>query len=240
MKMRTRYMNKIKLGIFLLFSFTFSSFAQQYEIGLMGGGSKYIGDIGKEDYFLPSNFGGSLLFKSTINPWMYMRLSFSYMEISGDDSQSNSMGRRIRNYSFNGNIIEVNMGIEYNFLPRNPFKKTLKYNRLTPFMFSGISMVNYNGSITNNTNLTADYNGLSWGIPMILGIKYKISEHFLFTFESGARYTFTDNLDGTSKASKAYGFNFPGTTNVYSNDWYTFSSVGIIYTFGDLSCYFGF
>ncbi len=240
MKMRTMYMNKIKLSFLLISSIIFSVPAQQYEIGLLGGGSKYIGDIGKEDYFMPSNFGGSLLFKSTINPWMYMRLSFSYLGIRGDDSQSNSIGRRMRNYSFSGNIMEVNMGIEYNFLPRNPFKKTLKYNRFTPYMFSGISMINYSGNITNNTNLTAGYNGLSWGIPMILGIKYKISEHFLLAFESGARYTFTDDLDGTSKNSKAYGFNFSGTTNIHSNDWYTMSSVGIIYTFGDLSCYFGF
>ena len=240
MKMRTAYMNKMRLSILLFFSLIFTGVSQQYEIGLMGGGSKYIGDIGKEDYFLPSNLGGSLLFKNTINPWMYMRLGFSYLGISGDDAQSGSAGRRMRNYSFAGKIIEFNMGIEYNFLPRNPFKKTLKYNRLTPYMFSGISMINYNGSITNNTNLTSDYKGLSWGIPMILGIKYKISEHFLFTAESGARYTFTDNLDGTSKNSKAYGFNFAGTTNINSNDWYTFTSVGIIYTFGDLSCYFGF
>jgi hypothetical protein len=206
----------------------------------MGGGSKYIGDIGKEDYFLPSDLGGGILFKSTINPWMYMRLGFNYMEISGYDSESSSAGRIMRNYSFNGNIMEFNMGIEYNFLPRNPFKKSTNYDRLTPFMFSGISMINYSGTITNNNNLTDDYSGLSWGIPMVLGIKYKLTDHFLFAFESGARYTFTDNLDGTSKNSKAYGFNFAGTTNINSNDWYTFTSIGIIYTFGDLSCYFGF
>ena len=240
MKMRTAYMNQFKLSILLFFFLTATGFAQQYEIGLFGGGAKYIGDIGKEDYFLPSNAGGSLLFKSTINPWMYMRMGFSYLALSGDDSESSSLGRQLRNYAFDSHVIEVSMGIEYNFLPRNPFKKTAKFNKLTPYMFSGISMINYSGSITNKTNLTADYNGLSWGIPMVLGIKYKISEHFLLAFESGARYTFTDELDGTSKDSKAYAFNFRGTTNVNSNDWYTFTSVGIIYTFGDLSCYFGF
>ncbi len=238
--MRKAYMNKINLSFLLLFATIFQGFGQQYEIGLMGGGSKYIGDIGREDYFLPSDPGAGLLFKSTINPWMYMRMGLSYLGISGDDSDSDSAGRQMRNYAFDGNVIEVNMGIEYNFFPRNPFKKTLKYNRLTPYMFSGISLINYSGSITNKEGLTADYNGLSLGIPMVLGVKYKISEHFLLAFESGARYTFTDDLDGTSKDSKAYEFNFAGTTNINSNDWFTFTSIGIIYTFGDLSCYFGF
>ncbi len=240
MEMRREYMNHFRLSLFVFFSLIFSGFAQQYEIGVMGGGSKYIGDIGKEDYFTPSNAGGGLLFKNTINPWMYMRIGFSYLKLTGDDAESSSAGRKMRNYAFSSNVIEMSMGIEYNFLPRNPFKKTPKYDRFTPYMFSGISMINYSGSITNKTNLTADFNGLSWGIPMVLGIKYKLSEHFLFAFESGARYTFTDDLDGTSKNSKAYAFNFRGTTNINSNDWYTFTSIGIIYTFGDLSCYFGF
>ncbi len=240
MKMRKIYMNHLKLSLFVFFSFIFSGFAQKYEIGIMGGGSKYIGDIGREDYFTPSNAGVGILFKNTINPWMYMRVGFSYMALSGDDSESNSTGRQIRNYAFNSDVVEFNMGIEYNFFPRNPFKKTLKYNRLTPYMFSGISMINYSGDITNKTDLNANYSGLSIGIPMILGIKYKLSEHFLFAFETGARYTFTDELDGTSKDSEAYGFDFRGTTNINSNDWYTFTSIGIIYTFGDLTCYFGF
>jgi len=239
--MKTLFMSKFKISILLTILSIYSGLSQQYEIGLLGGGSKYIGDVGKEDYFLPSNLGGTLLFKTTINPWMSHRFGLSFFQISGNDSQSYNKGRNMRNYSFKSNIIELNFGIEYNFFPRNPYLKRTKYNKFTPFMFGGISLFNFNGTlIQNSTAISSDYNSFNWGIPMILGIKYKISEHFLLTAESGARYTFTDNLDGTSKKSKVYDFNLLKTTNTNSNDWYTFTSIGIIYTFGDLNCYFGF
>ncbi len=238
------YMCKLKLSILLVFSIFFFGNAQQYEIAFMGGGVKYIGDIGKEDYFYPSDVGGSLLFKSTINQWMHARIGFSYLPIRGDDLESENIGRQMRQVSFSGNLLELSLGIEYNFQPRNPYLRARKYNRLTPYMFSGISVTNYFGKSQKKQNGERDYSGVAVGIPMILGIKYKLSEHFLFSFESGARYTFTDNLDGSySMYRKINTENLDKTTpstNINSNDWYTFTSIGFIYTFGDLRCYFGF
>ena len=48
-------------------------------------------------------------------------------------------------------------------------------------------------------------NTSSWayGIPMVLGIKAKLTNHFVLAAEIGARYTFTDEIDGSVPDSKA-------------------------------------
>jgi hypothetical protein len=47
----------------------------------------------------------------------------------------------------------------------------------------------------------------------------------------GARYTLTDNLDGSNPLNKiAFG-------NIGNNDWYLFTGLTISFTFGDLPCY---
>ncbi len=234
-----------KKALFLLFFAVniLNISAQQYEIGIQVGGTKYIGDIGKEDYFYPSDIGGSLIFKNTINPWMLMRLSFSYFPTSAYDNESYNLGRQTRNWSFTNNIMEVSMGIEYNFIPRNPFLRGRKHNRFTPYMFTGMSLSNYFGKLYQNGNPdnAYEFNGIAMGIPMIVGFKYKLSEHWLFSSEIGARYNFSDNLDGSQKYSEHIDhYTIYPTTNRQSNDWYTFTSFGLIYTFGDLRCYFGF
>ncbi len=243
--MSSVYMCKLKLSILFVIALIYSGKAQQYEIAFMGGGVKYIGDIGKEDYFYPSDIGGALVFKNSINPWMYGRIGFSYLPIQGYDSESQNIGRRLRNISFSGKVMELNLGIEYNFLPRNPFLKGRKYNRFTPYMSSGIVLSNYFGQMSKNGSAGTDFGGVSMGIPMIIGFKYKLAEHFLFAVESGARYTFTDNLDGSFTyyhrlLNKDNIGKHSLSTNMNSNDWYTFTSIGLIYTFGDLRCYFGF
>ena len=217
--------------------------AQQYEIGLQIGNTKYIGDIGKEDYFYPSKIGGSLIFKNTVNQWMLMRLSLSYLLIEANDAESYNIGRQTRDWQFSGTVMETSLGIEYNFFPRNPYLRDKKYYKFVPYMYSGLTFINYFGTLNggNNRENGYEYNGTALGIPMIVGFKYKLSEHFLFSSEIGARYNFTDNLDGTANYFKKIDkYNGVPTTNINSNDWYTFASIGLIYTFGDLRCYFGF
>ena len=233
------------LVLIFLFMLNIASFwAQGYEIGLVAGGGNYVGDIGKEDYFSPNKVGGGVVFKRTINQWFSLRFNLNYFQIDTDDAEAESKGRNARGYRSTGNIIHFSAGIEYNFMVRNPFLQLRSIKKLTPYFYTGVGLGNYSGKffMDPKSEKGMDYSGTNLNIPMVLGIKYKASQHFIIAFESGAYYYLSDNLDGTyavfgdeDRVLKNGGI---PTTNINSNDWYTFSSVSFIYTFGDLSCYF--
>ncbi len=235
--------------IFIIFAslyFSISIQAQAYEIGLMGGAGNYIGDIGRETYFYPNKLGGGVLFKKTINPWFSFRANFHYFQIYANDLDSDNLGRQARRFATKGKIYNFSSGIEYNFMPRNPFNLHESIHKLTPYMFVGLGIGSFNTTlykVANDNTLSGSlkYDGANINIPMVLGIKYRLSHHFIISIESGAYYYFSDNLDSTGLYYR--NVDLPGstilpTTNTNANDWYTFSSIGLIYTFGDLNCYF--
>jgi len=231
-------MTKIHLA-FILISFGLSNaFSQQYELGLGVGGGNYIGDVGKEYYFAPNKVIGSFFFKRTVNPWFSTRLDFKYFDIYADDIEAESLGRQARKLLSDGGILNFSAGIEYNFLPRNPFLPSKRSYKFIPYMYSGLGLGFYYGTLLKADSKLLEYNGASFNVPMVLGIKYQISPHLLFSIETGAYYYFTDNLDGTEFYYDDPRSNPVPSTNLNSNDWYTFTSFSLIYTFGNLSCYF--
>ncbi len=226
----------------ILISFT-SINAQQYEFGLQLGMGNYIGDFGQEYYFKHNKIGGGLVAKNTLNPWFSARVNLNYYQLKASDAESESLGRQARDITVEGGILDFSAGIEYNFLPRNPFLRPKSYQRFTPYMFTGIGIASYYGNVYKSKTHLSEYNGASLSIPMILGFKYRLSEHFLFSIETGAQYYFTDNLDGSQfiydeNDSLIQNNLLIPATNPNSNDWYTFTSFTLIYTFGDLRCYF--
>jgi hypothetical protein len=64
---------------------------------------------------------------------------------------------------------------------------------------------------------------------MALGYKALISPHIVVAAEIGARYTFSDEIDGSLP-----------TGNTNNNDWYVFSGITLTYTFGQKPCYCNF
>ena len=80
----------------------------------------------------------------------------------------------------------------------------------------------------------------SWafGIPMVLGVKSNITNHLILGFEVGARYTFSDELDGS--VPDDVGLESLSFGNINSNDWYVFTGFTLTYTFGQRPCYCNF
>jgi hypothetical protein len=232
-------MVKKRLFIILLIIASVNGFAQKYEFGLGAGAGNYIGDIGNEYYFKPNKIGGGLLFKNIFNPWFGVRMNLNYFQLEANDLESESLGRQVRQMSIDGTILDVSAGIEYNFLPRNPFIKHKKGQNFTPYMFTGLGLSSYSGKLYKRTAPVSKYSGAAFNIPMILGFKYQFAPHLLFSMEAGARYYFSDNLDGTDfYYSDTDNLSIIPSGNPNSNDWHTFTSISLIYTFGDLTCYF--
>ena len=74
---------------------------------------------------------------------------------------------------------------------------------------------------------------------MVLGFKTTFTEKLIFAVEIGARYTFTDELDGSVPHSKDLIDNF-SIGNINNNDWYVFTGATLTYTFGRKPCYCDF
>ena len=68
----------------------------------------------------------------------------------------------------------------------------------------------------------------------MIGAKYRVENSFILSFEIGARYKFTDKIDGNILNSEEISYNFG---NINNNDWYMFTGINITYTFGRKPCY---
>ena len=223
------------LTIFIMSVFCFQlSQAQIFEIGVFGGGSNFIGDVGASDYISPNQFAIGGIAKWNRSPRHAWRVSAIYTDLLADDTKSDDLRRQQRGYGFDKSILEISAGMEFNFFE---FNLHIDENLITPYIFTGISTAYHKNFYFNNGSATQEDNS-SWafGIPLVLGVKAKLTEHFVFGLEVGARYTFTYELDGSMPDSE-WLVNDYSFGNINNNDWYTFTGLTVTYTFGRRPCY---
>ncbi|WP_111685063.1 type IX secretion system protein PorG [Winogradskyella tangerina] len=223
--------------IFTSICFLQSTEAQIYEVGVFVGGSNFIGDVGATDYISPNQAAFGAILKWNRSPRHSFRASFIFSDLEGIDGKSDDPRRIQRGYSFNTSIFEFSAGMEFTFWEFDLHTSGMKG---TPYLYSGISVANHDNYFFDQNGVYTPENTNSWayGIPMVLGYKTNISNHFVLAAEIGARYTFSDELDGSVPDGEFRDqFSF-GNTN--SNDWYVFSGITLTYTFGRRPCYCNF
>lgn len=204
--------------------------AQIHEIGVFLGGSNYIGDIGSTTYAAPNEAAVGILYKWNKSPRHAWRMGYTQSTISANDADSKTPGRNDRGYHFKNNLKEVSLGVEFNFFDFNLFDYKKK---LTPYVYSGISYFTYDALHIVSGVTKTDATTRSLAIPMTVGLKSNVIQNFIIGLEVGARYSFTDNLDGSNpKNWKTLQFG-----NINNNDWYVFSGITLTYTFGKKACY---
>ncbi|KQB40601.1 DUF6089 family protein [Flavobacterium aquidurense] len=206
--------------------------AQINEIGVFLGGSNFVGDVGSTTYINPDKLAFGILYKWNKSPRHSYRFSYTQSTVSGNDRDSEETGRNRRGYSFDNTIKELSAGLEFNFFDFNLHDY---HPKITPYIYSGLSYFMYDKLYVTGGQTKKDKNGGSIAIPMTLGIKSNITPHLILGAEVGARYTFTDDIDGSNPSSgnlKPLHFG-----NLNNNDWYVFSGVTLTYTFGQKPCY---
>jgi Domain of unknown function (DUF6089) len=223
------------LYIITLLTITFSATAQINELGLFVGGANYIGDVGPTNFIAPKDLAVGVMYKWNRSPRHSWRAAFNYGKISSDDADADASGRKQRGYSFTNSVKELSLGLEFNFFEFNLHEEGFKW---TPYIYTGLSYAWFNEQYRADDNEGEDYDtGSSLAIPMTVGIKAHIARDFTVGFETGVRYTFTDNLDGSNPGENEYEALRFG--NLESNDWYVFTGFTLTYTFGDKPCYCG-
>ncbi len=216
--------------MFLLFvCVSGNCFAQINEIGLFVGGVNYVGDVGRTNYIQPNNPGGTLLYKYNLNPRIALRGTLSRFSLLGDDADSGNAIREARGFRFKNPINEVAVGIEYNFFE---YDLSSADKISTPYILLQVAAVDFERPrIETSPGVYRFTRNTTLAIPFGLGWKTKVYGNIAFAVEASFRYTFTDHLDySTSEFSE---LDFAGT----SNDWYGFTGVSLVYTFGRPACF---
>ena len=222
-------MMKTYLILLLFICISSNCLSQINEVGFIVGGVNYVGDVGRTNYIQPKNIGSSFMYKYNLNPRIAIRGTYSSFPISGDDADSENIVKQERGIKFKNPINEFAVGIEYNFYE---YDLSSKDKTSTPYILFQIAAVDYETPRIQNADRTFNFTrNTAVSIPLGIGYKTKIIEKIAFAVETTVRYTFTDELDYTTRRFSQ--LNFGGT----SNDWYMFSGISLVYTFGRPACF---
>jgi len=225
------------LIIITLFINTIAS-AQIHEAGIYFGGTNAIADVGSEKFVNPNDIAFGLLYKWNKSKRHSWRFNATYANISENDSESTDSRRKIRNYQFENTVLDLTAGLEFSFLEFD-LHDVRPLHKTTPYLFTGLTYLHYDALFYNyKTDSIEPYNSAnSLAIPMTFGIKSAITKRFILAFEITAKYTFTDDLDGSNPVRDKKNYESLKFGNVNSNDWYVFTGFTLTYTFGKNPCY---
>ena len=205
----------ILLSFFFLFGFNAKAqVVSSTEIGIMGGGSYYLGDINSNhfDYMMPS---GGIVIRKNIDRRIVVKGELLLGYIRADDARNtNDTVKLNRNLHFRSPIYELSGQVEFNFLPYETGNSLYPF---TPFIFAGVSLFRFNpkaeadngkwvalqplvteGQGTTSFQDRKKYALTQFSIPMGGGFKIAVNKTFNIILEYGIRKTFTDYLDDVS------------------------------------------
>ena len=231
-----------KIILLIFFFSTVHIFSQDNEIGIFAGGSNYIGDVGPTTYISPfsynasTNYVGGVIFRKNFNERISARAKLNYSKIGSSDNWPQTVDyRKERGKYFKNRIVEVGLGIDFNFFEFDVYENSLQ---MTPYISTGISFFEYDPLKYDKSESMATQYGdaTSISIPITLGYKIKPLKDFIVAFEITANHSFTDNLDG-SRPDKKFLISTDYFGSTLSKDWYVFSGISITYLFGKKKCY---
>ncbi len=206
----------MKLQLLFLFTFICAiSFSQRQngksksEIGIILGGSYYIGDLNTTDHFENTNLAFGGIFRYNVHSRMALRTTFSYGNLDAKDSDSKLDVVKNRNLSFQSDFYEFASGVEFNYLP---YQTGHTKRRISPYIYAQIGVfrmnpkTNYNGDLIELQELGTEGQGTDLSnqnfysktqicMPVGFGVKMSLSKNISLSFEYGLRKTFTDYID---------------------------------------------
>ncbi len=214
----------------------------KFEVGISAGTFIYQGDLtpSRPGSYKTLKPGLSIYVNKIISPTFSLRTNLSFGKLKGDDAKySIPEYRQQRNFYFKSPVFEVSELIVADLLKNNMARQ---YSGFSPYLFGGIgfSFLNikrdwsrfnaeyFSAESSTLAGLVADQQHslpkLIPVLPMGVGIRYAVSKKFSISAETAYRFTFTDYLDGFSKAA-----------NDSRKDSYQSHTVGLIYQFGKRS-----
>lgn len=201
----------------------------QFNFGFFGGLANYQGDVAKDLTDIREthySFAGSLGYR--INPYVDVKAQVLLSKLSGNDA--NYSDRLIRGFKFESNIVEFTGIVDYYVFGSATKTHTGVFvPKFTPLFYAGLGFTKvdnlaecFSADCVNNIIdppfPEKDAASLLLAVPFGVGFKYDISPLLGIGIRGGYRYSFSDYLDGISKAA-----------NEDRNDWYFVLGANVIF-----------
>lgn len=177
----------------------------------MGGGTNFIGDVGDYGFHLPQGYHAGVFYRFNFNRHWSLRAQGAYGTIANADSLSSFPNRIDRNLSFQSEIWEGSLMVEFNFLE---FEPGTRFGH-TPYVLAGFGAFTFNpqtryqgelydlrelGTEGQNTseNASGFYPLGSSFFVFGMGYKWSLGRYTSLGIETTFRSTNTDYLDDVS------------------------------------------
>ena len=203
--------------------------AQEYEVGVLIGGSNYQGDLADEVIQFGEThacYGLYIRYKETAQLSLSTHISFG--RLSGNDANSGLAERRARGFSFSAPFTEVGFGVEWTPF-KSPYRRYGAFSAtIDPYIFTGVGLTLCDPQPKAPANLQpypfpeAGAKNFFLHVPIGIGLKYQISAQYKLNLELGYRYVFSGYLDGVSVNG-----------NPKNPDLYLIGGIGFSYVFGE-------
>lgn len=201
--------------LFFIFIVPYAASAQEWELGVQGGASGYMGDINPENPLAFNDWSAGAFVKYNLDHTWGIRGNFAYANTYAYDANSPVKSRRDRNLGFFGAIMEGSLVVDFNFFKWLPQRGRVVY---TPYIFAGVGVVSFdpkwyvplaNGSLRkvhlrgmrteyDKTHNPAPYPKFAYSVPFGAGFRYNLRGPWSVGVELGYRLTLTDYLDDVS------------------------------------------
>ena len=206
----TRVIIKMKykksLYFLLLLLSGFGLRAQTWEVGAMGGGAAYIGDLNPVNPVKISGLAAGAYVKANLDPYWAIGLHYNYGRIGGSDAESDNEQLKNRNLSFYTPLNEVSLQVDFNFLEYFAGGGT---KRFSPYIFAGIGGVFYTPKATRanqeyklsfyrTEGQAESYKSYALTVPYGAGLRVRLKDNWGLFSQIGYRTAYTDYLDDVS------------------------------------------
>ncbi len=202
----------------------------QFSFGVFSGVANYQGDIAKKITDVGEThvaIGGGLGYK--VSPYVDVKAQLILTKISGDDA--NYTDRANRGFKFESDILEFAGIIDYSVFGSGTKSNTGVFTpKFSPIVYVGLGVTKVTSfaeclsdSCLNNVGVSPfpekdNIKSALFTVPFGVGFKYDASPLLSFGVRGGYRYSFSDYLDGISKAA-----------NADANDWYFILGANVVF-----------
>ena len=226
------------ITLFFLLTNHLMGFSQIHEMGMFFGGSNTISDLGSTHFIYANSPAFGLIYKWNLTTRYALRASFITTSLKSSDYNANDLSRFNRFFEVDNKVFEFSAGMEVNFFDFDLHNQDREFS---PYFFTGINYFQYQLFTIRNGLSSIDVNkydsALEFSIPAIVGIKFSINNSLVLSFETGIRYSLTDNIDGSNPIGQFENDIQVKHGELYNNDWYVFTGIALSYTFGRQPCY---
>ena len=192
------------LLVFLALPFTAKT--QEFEVGLLGGGTYYLGDLNPGGHFKNMGVAFGLLARYNLSDRWAVRITGFRGEIKADAGSTNYMPSR--GLSFTSPVTDISAIVEFNFFPY--FTGSRRYP-VSPYIYGGIGMTMFRPSAGGHELHPLGTEGQNDGyqgrspyhltqvnLPFGLGAKISVTKKLGLTVFWELHKLFTDYLDDVS------------------------------------------